>query len=1221
MNAIIDAPKRMRRIERFFVATLALFPLFSAWNMEATAAAELRMPRLETLEKLTVGPDNHFQVAVSPSEERIYFTRSTNLATRLFWRGLKGYQALGQVEPFVKAEFDTKDPALSPDGLRIAFTSFESQARGDICVQNVASNGAANSLCADEKSASEQPFWLGNQKVGYIRRPTGSNKSQLVVFDLSSREKKVLFEDQILSAHADSASRWIVYSSVQGQPSQEDNLERVLKVYRLNDQRLWSLKVGLPGLPGFPRFDERGDFVYFAQFSNDTNGDSRIDGNDNGLVYRIRGAQLEERASVILPEQLTTAEQNCNFPAPGKTFLYMTCAFEGALDVYRIPNSGLVPTDWTEKNLLDAYRTSRSIPERTLIINTLRHRFEAYRNTDSIGKILSQHMLRGEYQAALYYLDFVEAASPAAERTGYVVLRNLLEVLQYRAREKLDQISPEFVQLLAAKRSLFEKERGPYRGFAQLALAFVELSLRRNVDAKKRFSAVSLSSLRSSLEHHVYLNLAKDLADQNILSAEEWIDAVIRVSDAQVISTESSAYLAAQLMQKISELHKSSFERQQFISLLRKKVRVDSLLEIVLRSQDTLLSIANAKSENEEDKWFSEFNRQLAKIGDKYFLRRVVSIQGVLTLAEFNKTRVMGYVDSNWLSAAKIADTEYMQAREQYVSVVLDEGYSLWSRGKTKPASQVFYSAVRLTDDQESHLAFVTTLLEESNRKLLDERYASLKSASFTSANLQFAKAVIVLFDDMGRKEVDDTKLLDEAEDILRALKDDGSRPAGKHLLLGYVAHQKMLRKMKGFTFDEELSQAAHHQYMIALDLSRRSTRMTSRILSNLGMLHLQTGNFGLASGYFAAREKIAFEDELSKLAFFAHFSKALYRNGEFARAADISKQGLELARSQKRELEQLNGWLERTAFYSSQAGRYSEAAAHYQRLLETLGNRENENVLKVRLMIGWSLWNSGERKRASEHFDKLLLLADKLKTRRGQGVPGDVIDFHPDRYKALAYGFLAQLGSSPASRIPFRAERIKIISAWEDHLKSYALSKDNWARFVLKDCTTQATDLWLSGDVVGSKSQLEKCLATASEFADDSGEPGDEVVLETLRSTWMLSHRYAEKKIELSASALEKYFGLSRRALSKLDSLAGASRPMANRWLRLRSENFAARNVFIKPGDREFVSRADFEAELNRLSNSDRIELLSAAERTESARQMSLLKARVANLKGRNGQ
>jgi hypothetical protein len=118
-----------------------------------------------------------------------------------------------------------------------------------------------------------------------------------------------------------------------------------------------------------------------------------------------------------------------------------------------------------------------------------------------------------------------------------------------------------------------------------------------------------------------------------------------------------------------------------------------------------------------------------------------------------------------------------------------------------------------------------------------------------------------------------------------------------------------------------------------------------------------------------------------------------------------------------------------------------------------------------------------------------------------------------------------------------------------------------------------------------------------------------------------MLSHRYAEKKIELSASALEKYFGLSRRALSKLDSLAGASRPMANRWLRLRSENFAARNVFIKPGDREFVSRADFEAELNRLSNSDRIELLSAAERTESARQMSLLKARVANLKGRNGQ
>jgi hypothetical protein len=628
-----------------------------------------------------------------------------------------------------------------------------------------------------------------------------------------------------------------------------------------------------------------------------------------------------------------------------------------------------------------------------------------------------------------------------------------------------------------------------------------------------------------------------------------------------------------------------------------------------------LLNVALAKSEAEEDKFFAEFNKILGKIGENYFLRRVVSTQRVLTLAEFNKTRVMAYIDSNWLSGAKVADTEYMLAREQYVSVTLDEGYAFWSQGKTKPASQVFYSSVRLTDDQESHLAFVTTLLQESNRKLLDERYASLKSASFTSANVDFAKAVIALFDDMERKESADTKLLNDAEKILTQLKDDGSRPAGKHLLLGYIAHQKLLRSMKGFTFDEELSQTAHHQYMIALDLARRSTRMTGRVLLNLAMLHLQTGNHGMASGFFAAREKMGFEDDDARLSFLSHFSKALYRNGEFPRAAEVSGQGLEWARKLNKDTEQLNGWTERTAFYNSQAGRFGQAAALYQQLLGQLGHRSDENTIKARLMMGWSLWHAGERKRASEHFDKVLGMADKLKTRRGQGIPGDVIDFHPDRYKALAYGFLIQLGNTPAARIPLRAERIKILAGWEDELKSYALSKENWARFALKDCTSQATDLWLAGELANAKSQLEKCLVQVAEYAEDSEQSADEVVLETLRSAWMLSSRLAEKSITLSDDAQGKYFNLSRRALSTLDTLAAASRPMATRWLRLRAENLAARHVFLKSNQRDFVSRSELEAQLLKMAGSDRIELLSADERNEFARQIELVKSRVAQL------
>lgn len=1165
----------------------------------AAAQANERMPRMETPEKLTVGPDNHFQVAITPSEEKLFFTRSTHLATRLFWRGLKGYQALGQVEPFVKAEFDTKDPSLSPDGSRIAYTSFESQARGDICVQGTAAPASAKPLCADEKAASEQPFWLGNGQVGYIRRPTGSNKAQLVIFDTASRAKKVLFEDQILSATADPASRWIVFSALQTSTAQEGSEIPVFKVWQLKDNQSWSLKLNLPGLPGFPHFDDKGDFLYFAQFSNDTNSDARIDGNDNGVIFRIGASELEEKTSSVLPEQLTTSEQNCNFPAPGRDFLYMTCAFEGSLDVYRIPKTGLIPSRWDEKTLLDAYRTSRSIAERTLIINSLRHRFSSYRKLDSLEKILSHHILTGEYQAALYYIDSVEAGASAAQRPGFAILRSLLEVLQYRARERLDQVSPEFIALLSDKRRFFERQKGAYRAFADLALAYVDLSLQKQSEAKKKFTQVSLSNLRSSLEHYVYLNLARTLESQKVITPGIWFDSLIRVSEAQVVSDESAAFLATQILQKTAELNKSASERLKFVTAMRKKVKAGGVLDRVLNSQEALLSVANAASDAEEDKNFAEFNKLIAKIGDAYFLRRVISIQGVLTLAEFNKTRVMGYIDSNWLSAAKIADTEYMRAREQYVSVVLDEGYGLWAKGRVKPASQVFYSAVRLTDDQESHLAFVMTLLQENNRKLLEERYASLKGAGFQAENLEFAQAVLALFDDLAREDMKSVALLEKAEKILLSLKDDGSRPAGKHLLLGYIAHQKMLRSMKGFTFDEDLSQAAHHQYMIALDLARRSPRLSGRILSNLALLHLETGHFGLAAGYFAAREKIAFEDDLSQLAFLTQFAQALYRNGEFGRAADVALQGLALGRKMKLDAPALTGLLERTAFYLSQSSRFEDAATYYQELLNSIGVKKDENAIKTRLMAGWSYLRSGQSKRASEMFDSVLSLADQLSYRKGGGVPGDVIDFRPDRYKVLALGFLTQMSTSSAARIPLRRERLKMMREWKGELKSYALSSENWARFLLKDCSSLSTDLWLASEAAASKESVETCLKMVSDVAEDSAEFGNESVLETLRVTWMLSSRLAARQVVLSEKAKEHYFTLARKALSKLDAIAGGSRPMAKRWLQLRAESLAASHLLLQPNQRGFVSLQELQSELDKLSRSDRLELLSAEERS----------------------
>lgn len=1159
--------------------------------------SNIRMPRFERLEKLTVGPDNHFQVAVSPTEDKIFFTRSTNLASRLFWRGLQGYQALGQVSAFEDAVYDSKDPSLSPDASQIAFTSFKDQARGDVCVKKVADAAGAPALCAQETIASEQPFWLGASKIGYIRRPAGAPRAQLVEFDLATKQKRILFEDQILSADADPAQNWIVYSSfVDAEPqksSRSPAIRGVLKAFALSNQSTQVLGVALPGLSGFPKFDPSGEHIYFAQFSNDTNADSIIDGNDNGVLFRIRSSQLRNAGGPLIPEQLTTAEQNCNFPAPGRNFLYMTCAFEGALDVYRLPRTGLIPADWKESHLLDAYRTSRSIAERTLITQTLRYRFPAYQKIESLEKLLSQHILTEEYQSAQYYLEQVEQLAPAVQREGFKILNHLLEVLHYRSVEKLDQVSPEFLQLLRSKKSFFSRTGKAYTQFANVALAFVDLSSRQPKLAKMKFDKIKTSELRSSFENLFYLNLAKALLDAEQINDHAWFSAVVNIAEGPAISDESKAYLATQVLLKLSQIEKNPAQRMTAIDKLLKNVGSQGVFDVVLRSQLQLLHLAQSSTEKDEDKYFGEFNKILAQTGKNYYLRRAVSTQGVLTLAEFNKTRVMGYVDSNWLSASSINDTEYIKARDQYVSVVLDKSYSLWSEKKIKPASQVFYSAVRLTDDQEAHLGFVSTLLEQGERKLLDERYESLKKAGLSPANLDFAKAVILLSEDAQRREAADVSKLESAEAMLSSLANDGFRPVGKHSLLGFIHHQKLLRKSEGFQFDTELIQAAHHQYLIALDLARTSNRMSARILQNLAMLHFQTGNAGLASGYFAARERLGFESPQHKLVFLGFYSKALYRNGEFKGAAERSEQALALARTMKKDTAEVVVWLERHAFYLSQASSFKEAAAAYAQLLK-LSPAENENRVKMLLMAGWSFWKSGERKKAADFFDQTIALSGKIKPRAGKKAPGQVIGFQPDRYKLIAYGFLAQLSQSPAARMALRAERMKILDRLEGQLDEFGLSRENWSRFVLKDCALQEADRMQSA----GEARVEQCLSQARAFVDDGILPADEMILETLRVSWRLMLGNTQKNKAVAQSARQTYFELSRRALSGLDALAGASRPMANRWLKLRADTLAARHLLLAKGQGDYMSQSDAENELTRLSASERIELLSAEER-----------------------
>jgi len=117
-----------------------------------------------------------------------------------------------------------------------------------------------------------------------------------------------------------------------------------------------------------------------------------IDGQDNSVVFRIPVKELE-KSGELLPEQLTSVEANCSYPRPQGARLLVTCAFEGALDIYEAPATGIIPSAWNEKLVWNAHQTARTYHERILLLNALRYRGTAATVPDYEERLLSDHLL------------------------------------------------------------------------------------------------------------------------------------------------------------------------------------------------------------------------------------------------------------------------------------------------------------------------------------------------------------------------------------------------------------------------------------------------------------------------------------------------------------------------------------------------------------------------------------------------------------------------------------------------------------------------------------------------------------------------------------------------------------------------------------------------------------------------------------------------------------
>ena len=190
----------------FAVAMLSVTP---GWAGEGEQRRSLNR-----LERVTGGSADHYQSVVSPAHDEVFFSRGWKLSTQIYRQSLGPVALGGGMKPWAPEDFDSKDPALSPSGTQLAYVSFRSHARGQICIEPTARPLALGDRClAPGRGNVSQPTWYGEDEVLYLAAEPGSVLQQLIRHNLTTDEQEVVVKDSIFAFTVHPSGRYVVYTS------------------------------------------------------------------------------------------------------------------------------------------------------------------------------------------------------------------------------------------------------------------------------------------------------------------------------------------------------------------------------------------------------------------------------------------------------------------------------------------------------------------------------------------------------------------------------------------------------------------------------------------------------------------------------------------------------------------------------------------------------------------------------------------------------------------------------------------------------------------------------------------------------------------------------------------------------------------------------------------------------------------------------------------------
>jgi len=1067
------------KYRKFFIILIAQFSLLSFSYAEVVHWQNNRVAKLE---KITVGPWDNFAATITAKDKAIYFTRDSNQISNIYYQDLNTLK----VERYVGEQGDAKQAVLNANGNMLATTYYKDDAQGDICLVNTLDKSIE---CITSKETVDQtPFWINQNTLGYIRRHAGKLSWELAEYDLTSKQTKVLLSGLISAPSASPDGRYILFNQL---------VKNVSKVH-VYDRQTQSDKhlneFDLPGITGFFTFSHDGKSIYFNHYLNDTNADQKIDGSDNSVVFRIDQEAWFSASSALFPEQLTSVDNNCKFPSLSKDYLYVTCAFEGSLDIYRLSLDGVVPVNWDEKKVWEAHKAARSYEQRLLLLNTIRYRF-GKNSQFMLESVLSNHLEIGELTAARYYLDELVQRYKALNNDNmtqfYSSLSEILIVQSSKQRVPVDIVTTRFQNVVAKTREKLETLESR-SNLHTLLIAKLEYELENYELALQNLQSIDLESNLLPLERYLIFELYKQLLLPE--QAEMLLALFPKMFNEGGLSSESRLYYAFSYLKLLSQQNLSIEQRKSQANAQLNKVKFENikeLFEVELMS----LNIAEENDKKAQGITFKKLRTALNKNKKNPLLRKAMHTRSIQNLGQANQFDYMELLSRNWLTVTHISEMEFVNVAEQYSAITMNKAYGKMADSELENAYSIFYSAIRQTNDLEAHFQFITLGLTPELNKLENMRksYGILTKQKLIGQNQPYITALERIIK-AERKEKVDIKDLDEALSLLSKMRPSGLNPAMRDLLMGYIYHIKMRSSQSGYAYDKSLFQRAHHHYMMALDLAQDNARVAATVWQNLGWLQFEVRQYGLAADFFRHRLMFPFLTNIDEVSTRWMLARTLFYNNQKSEALSQMEVAKKLV--QENKLGDIAPYLEKSAFYAMQAEEYVKAIEYYE-LLFNSHQLSAENQAKSTLAYAYSLMENGNKQRAIAQFNKLVGLSDSIKvlSKNNQRL----ITVYPQRFQLLAYGFLAKLSKDKAEKIAYRQQRIALFKKMAGEAADYAYNEAGRLSFIVKDLHQNALNYEQLKNEKDMSDAIHEALLNAEKWMDETGDDVGPVIYHSL--------------------------------------------------------------------------------------------------------------------------